>query len=466
MKPKIKESSSKTMINKLFKSHYFLISMQFAALLVFVLLIYSAIGITTQDPDFAKILRNTNLSNLIVWSYWWPFIIVTAILFGRFWCSICPMELVTSFVGKFGLKRKPGKILKSGWISTLFYAIIIVVGIHTFAIHRIPNLMAAYMLFLFLVTVAAGLIWEKRTFCTYICPIGHLLGLYSLLSFKELRVIDPSVCKNCKTKSCVSKEKHYNYIGRSCTSELYPAKISENEACILCGQCHKSCTYDNIAIKNRKLATDLFKNIKLTWAEIGFFMIVSGFVVYEILVEWQVTKKIVMAIPNWVNHSLNISDSFTGTIKALILFVLLPFIFYMIFAAIKKVVAKEGWQESFSQLVISILPVTASMHLLKALLKTSSRIPYWNYALADPKGVKTARMLINDPKLLHQDVLFAISPVISISAIFLLIGALTLSLMIIRKKHFEDRTSKMITVFAVLIYSSIFLITLTAWRLF
>ena len=138
----------------------------------------------------------------------------------------------------------------------------------------------------------------------------------------------------------------------------------------------------------------------------------------------------------------------------------------MIFAAIKKVLAKEDWQELFSQLVIAILPVTASMHLLKALLKTTSRIPYWNYAIADPKGVKTARMLINDPKLLRKDVLFTISPVISITAIFSLVGALALSLMIIRKQQYENRTSRIITIFAVLIYSSIFLITLTAWRLF
>lgn len=85
------------MINKLFKNRFFLASMQFITLTVFVLLIYGAIGVTTKDPVFAKILRNTNLSNLIVWSYWWPLIIVTAIFFGRFWCSICPMELITSF---------------------------------------------------------------------------------------------------------------------------------------------------------------------------------------------------------------------------------------------------------------------------------------------------------------------------------------------------------------------------------
>ncbi len=80
------------MINKLFKNRYFLTSIQFLTLTVFVLLIYGAIGITTNDPDFAKILRNTNLSNLIVWSYWWPLITLTAILLGPILASYSVFE--------------------------------------------------------------------------------------------------------------------------------------------------------------------------------------------------------------------------------------------------------------------------------------------------------------------------------------------------------------------------------------
>ena len=454
------------MINKLFKNKHFLISLQFISLTVFISLIYGSIGITTNDADFAKVLRNTNLANLIVWSYWWPLIIVSAMFFGRYWCTICPMELITSLAGKLGLKRRPGKFLKSGWIITLFYALILVLGIHTLAIHRIPQYMALYMITLFSVAVIVGLIWEKRTFCTYVCPIGHLLGLYSLLSFKKLGVINKDVCKTCKTKDCISKSNHYNIIGRSCTSELYPPLITDNRDCILCGQCFKSCTKDNIIIKKQKIAADLFTKINLKWAEIAFFVIVSSFVIYEILSEWHPTKQIIMAIPNYINHSLNITGSTAGTIKALTLFIILPSVFYFILALSKRLLANETWKNSFSQLVFALLPITASMHLLKAILKTTSRIPYWKYVFTDPKGVDTAEAVMQNHDLLQNQILTnIISPVAGYLGILLPILGLVLSLFVIKKQQHISSTSRAISIIAALIYASIFIITMIGWKL-
>jgi len=435
------------------------------SLLVFVLLIYGAIGVTTKDADFAKILRNTNLSNLIVWSYWWPLIIVSAIFFGRFWCTICPMEMITSFFGKIGLKHKPGKFLKSGWVITLFYAAILVIGIHTLAIHRIPQYMAIYMLILLAVAILVGFIWEKRTFCTYVCPIGYLLGLYSLFAFKKLSVVNQEVCKTCKTKDCISKNNYYKFVGRSCTSELYPPKIADNRNCILCGQCFKSCTHDNIVIQKRRFAADLIKDIKFSWAEIGFFSIVSGFVVYEILSEWKVSKQWFMTVPDFINQSLNVSGNWAGAVIAIILFMIFPSVFYFLFAWIKKLLTKESIKNSLSQLVLAILPVTASMHLLKALFKTTSRIPYWSFSVSDPKGIDTAEKIIKNKELLNNVFLSAgITPVLNIVAVLLPVLGLILSFFVIKKQIHTDMTSKIITTIAVILYSSIFILTMIKWK--
>ena len=213
--------------------------------MVFVLLIVDGFAADTDDMAFAKILRNTNLANLIVWSYWWPVIIISAIFFGRIWCMVCPMELLTSLAARVGLKKRPNKFVRSGWIITLFYILIMFVGIHTLSIHRVPFRMSIYLLALLTSTVIVGLIFRRNTFCAYICPVGHLLGLYARLAPFGWSTVDKSICGNCKDHSCTAGANAYVFQGRSCGVDLNPANVDDNTNCLLCGQCVKSCDYNN-----------------------------------------------------------------------------------------------------------------------------------------------------------------------------------------------------------------------------
>jgi len=458
-------------IRTLLSSRWFPIVPQLIMLAAFGLLIAGGIGVTTDDASFAKVLRNTNLANLIVWSYWWPLIIIASILMGRAWCMVCPMELVTSLASRVGLRRKVPPLLKNGWVITIFYTLIVIVGVHILKLHRIPHRMALYLLMLLGVAVVVGLIYEKRAFCSYVCPVGHLLGLYALVAPLEWRANDLSVCKSCKTKDCVAKKNHYRIVGRSCTSNLYPATIKNNCDCLLCTQCLKACPHDNLRWSTRWPFADFFHAVELRAAQVGFILLVSGFVVSEILSEWSVSKTILMWIPLYLCDILGITGPMAKDfVYAIVIFIIFPAVLFLAvvaFAKIRSGVSSWAIPKTFALL---LLPTMAGAHLIKAIFKTTSRIPYWPRVFSDPTGVETATKIFYDKTLvLNKSVPNALYPIISFVVAAVLLIALLSTLLIFRKAPAVrnlDLGAKVPLLLGVFVYWSIFGLMIFMWRFY
>jgi ferredoxin len=457
-------------IGGLFKAGWFPIIPQFVMLTVFILLIVGGLGVTTNDPDLVDWIRDTNLSNLVVWSYWWPVIIITAVLLGRLWCTVCPMELITYWASRIGLRQRVPNILKSGWIVTIFYALVWIVGVHTLAVNRIPRQMALYLLLLIIVAIDVSLIFRKRAFCSYVCPVGHLLGLYALISPFEWRADDPSVCGSCKTKDCVVKKNHYRLTSRSCTSNLYPATISDNRNCLLCTQCLKTCPYGNIRFSIRRLFADFFAAVNLRSAQVGFILVLGSIVVYEILSEWPVSFAILVWLPDRCTGALGITGSTANFVSATILFVVLPALVLLIVAALAKLASGRkaatfgATVKSFSLL---LLPTIAGAHIIKSILRMSSRIPFWRGALTDPKGIETAQRMVAGALVPDQSVTNALDPVVSFTAAVVLFVALGATAQIFRRSAVVQKHSlgvKIVLLLSVLAYWSIFGLMLIRWR--
>ena len=467
------------MINRLFRFTWFPLVFQLFTLGVFILLVVGGLAANTDDLVFAKVLRNTNAANLIVWSYWWPLIILSAMFLGRVWCTICPMELVTSLAAKIGLKRTPPAFLRSGWVITLFFVLILFVGIHTLAIHRVPFRMAIYLLILFTAALACGLLFSRNTFCAHVCPVGHLLGLYARLAPMGWGVRDRSVCSSCKDRSCVSEKTAYEFQGRSCGVGLKTYSLEDNTECLVCGQCLKACDRHNPGLDGRpnpgwfprRWFKDLLELRPLTPAQAVFCLVVSGFVVYEVFTEWTVTRDLLLWAPTRLEQVLGASGAWgRGVVKSMTLFVALPAVFWLLpYGTLRLAGGRLSLGGYFLKFGIAFIPIMAAAHAVKALLKTTSRIPYWEFLTTDPVGVETARGILEKTVLLAP-LPFWREPTITILSLGLMGTAIALSFLIVRKQiaaHASELSWCYLPLNLIpLLYGGAFFAMLVAWRLF
>jgi len=464
--------------NQILEHSYIPFFLKSISLVAYLALVIIGLSANSDDVAFLRELRNTNLGNLIVWSYWWPAIVIGAIFFGRVWCMVCPVELITTFFAKIGLKRKRPSWLLSGWAITVFYIIILFIGIQGFAIHRNPFFMAIYLLSIVGVSIIIGSIYEKNTFCRYVCPVGYLLGLYSRLSFFGWRVKDKGICDTCKDKSCIHKKYQYNLNYKSCGVDLYPANISDNGDCILCAGCLKTCSKyqslpnperPNPRFQNIGFANDLFQLKPLRMAEMVFVLIVSGFVISEIWSEWNVTDAYLSFLPDLIIKPLAIESNFlSGILKGTIIFAVLPFIVWILpylFTRLAGVAIK--FKDYLLNFGFAFIPIIAAAHLAKAILKSTSRIPYFKHLSDDFTGISTAQQIIDGQITLQQNPVWTNTLVSLLLVGFMIIGIL-LSIKVINRlnvKNGKERSSKSYYLIPI-IYGGIFLVMLLVWRWF
>ncbi len=465
-------------MNRIFRYVYFPLTLQLLTLAAFVLLVVGGLTADTDDMAFAKVLRNTNLANLIVWSYWWPLIVLSAIVLGRVWCMVCPMELVTSLAARIGLKRRPPAFLRSGWVITLFFVLIVFVGIHTLAIHRVPFRMAMYMLILLGAAVFVGLLFSRNAFCAHVCPVGHLLGLYARLSPLGWGVRDKALCRECKDHSCIAKANAYRFQGRSCGVGLTPADVDDNTVCLLCGQCVKACDQNNPGIEGRPnpgwFRRPWFKDVlalkPLTTAQAAFCLVVSGFVIYEVFTEWNVTKGPLLWTPERIGLWLGAEGVWAkGMIRSLSLFVALPILIWMVpYGLFRLAGGKIPLQEYACRLGVAFIPIMAAAHAVKALLKMTSRIPYWEYCLSDPIGVKTAHRVLDGTVQLAPLPGWR-EPTMTVLSLALIAIGISVSAAVVRKfvaTEAVDARRRAATFYLIPgLYGGAFAVMLCAWRL-
>lgn len=204
-----------------------------------------------------------NFGIVFVWIVWWGLLMLVLVPFlGRFWCAMCPIPapgewlqrralVATRGNGKLftlGLKW-PKRLNNLGLQSTTF----LIVALFAKVILTTPFVSAITLLIFAGIAIATSLLFERRTFCRYLCPVGGFIGLYSQVAPVEVRVKDSALCATRHAKTCyIGNEKGYG-----CPWLVFPATLDKNTYCGLCTECLKTCSLDNVALYARPFGKDL-----------------------------------------------------------------------------------------------------------------------------------------------------------------------------------------------------------------
>ncbi len=188
--------------------------------------------------------RDQNTALTIFWAGWWPGIMILFPFIGRLWCSICPFMavglLAQEAVVKLGieLRRWPkwGQTIGPSFAFGLFFAILM-----WEELWDLPDNAALSACLLLLITagaVAGSVIYEKRLWCRYLCPIGAMNKMFATLSMTEVRTWKAN-CEGCTSPTCIvggssRLDPSDGFAIKGCTMDLKNNQLRLVSFCRLC----------------------------------------------------------------------------------------------------------------------------------------------------------------------------------------------------------------------------------------
>ncbi len=151
-----------------------------------------------------------------------------------------------------------------------------------------PYLSASLLLIITAGAVIGSIIYERRLWCRYLCPIGGMNGMFAKLSMVELRSTQQVCGSQCSAFPCYKGSIDANPVNfadalptegqatEGCPLYSHPAQLKDNRDCVLCMTCLKACPNRSVQINLRFPGTDLLENHQGFWAEVALMLLLFG----------------------------------------------------------------------------------------------------------------------------------------------------------------------------------------------
>jgi len=336
---------------------------------------------------FGTPVGSRNFGIVFVWIAWWAILMLVAVPFlGRGWCSICPIPAPGEWLQRGAMlgprgkakgygKRWPNR-LRNIWLQNGTF---LLVALFSTVILTQPKVTAIVLAAFLFVAVGASMVFERRAFCRYLCPVGGFIGLYSQLAPVEVRVVDTAVCAAHTEKTCYTGSAD----GYGCPWDVFPPGMVKNTYCGTCMECLRTCPHDNIAINIRSFGTDLSveRNRKLDEAYKAFIMLGAAAVYSAVLLgPWGTLKLAAYSVGTlpWL--------AYAASFLTLILLAI-PGLFWLTVWFGKKLSGSiQPIKKMFIAQSYSLVPLGLSAWIAFSLSFVFANFSYVLVALSDPFG--------------------------------------------------------------------------------
>lgn len=207
------------------------------------------------------ILKNLTLfAQFAFWGIWWPFVILSIVLFGRMWCGIlCPEGTLTEIASSHGLGRPIPRWMRFGGWPFIAFGITTIYG-QMISVYQYPKPVLLILGGSTLAAIIVGFIYGKsnRVWCKYLCPVN---GVFALLAKLAPFWYQPNQIR--------WKQVPLETLTVNCPTLLPLRHMTSASGCHMCGKCsgYKNAIHLSSRSPNQEIVEQSLKK-QNTWESI------------------------------------------------------------------------------------------------------------------------------------------------------------------------------------------------------
>jgi transcriptional regulator with AAA-type ATPase domain/NAD-dependent dihydropyrimidine dehydrogenase PreA subunit len=230
--------------------------------------------------------RQHNVALSLFWAWWWPLMLIGFPFVGRLWCAVCPFMIYGELVQNLSLRLWPRELLPwpreaaerwGGWFLFGLFALILLWE-ELWNLENTAWLSGCLLLLITAGAVINALLFERRFWCRYLCPIGGMNGLFAKLAMVELRARRGVCSATCTTYQCYKGGPEFGEGQETggCPVYSHPAQLTDNRNCVLCMTCLKACPHRSVELNLRPPGIELWTSHSPTASEVTLLFLLFG----------------------------------------------------------------------------------------------------------------------------------------------------------------------------------------------